>query len=171
MRGFVLTIWSSRRGPWRSAASELAVVLPVTPGSTSSNAWPARPRRAWPRHISCPTLLRALHRVPSAVRVRAYLFPLHSPVARGSVYAIESGSDFRSVPVVASLNSQLLRLGRVLGQPNRLRMIISLRPSFLRQPVSLRMSWIVPLQISPISGAIDCRNSMIQSRSKRLSMS
>jgi hypothetical protein len=43
---FVLTIWSSCRGPRRSAASELAVVLSNTPDSPSSNPWPARPRQA-----------------------------------------------------------------------------------------------------------------------------
>ena len=43
-RGFVLTAWSSCRGPRRSAASESAVVPSTTPGSPSSNAWPARPR-------------------------------------------------------------------------------------------------------------------------------
>jgi len=70
-RSFVLATWSPCRGPRRSAASELAVVPSATPGSPSSNAWPVRPRHASPRHIVCPTSLRALHGVPRIVSVRA----------------------------------------------------------------------------------------------------
>ena len=72
----------------------LAVVPSITSGSPSSNAWPARPRQARPRHILHPTTLRALQGVPSGVGVSA-LFPEHSSTAtHGAAVLLKTGADF-----------------------------------------------------------------------------
>ena len=69
------------------------MALSTTPDSTSSNAWPARPCQARPLHSLRLTLLRALYCTPSGVRVCACLRPLNLPLAGGSVYVIEIGSN------------------------------------------------------------------------------
>jgi len=89
--GFVLAIWSSCRGPRRSAASELAVVPSAAPGSPSLNAWPAHPRDVLPRHELRPASLRAFCRVPSSVLVRACRQAPASVASPGSVYLPETG--------------------------------------------------------------------------------
>jgi hypothetical protein len=94
VRSFVLAIWSSCRGSCRSAASELAVAPSTTPGSQSSNAWPARPRQVWQRHTLSSTGLRALRRVPSRVAVCAYLPAPCSSEATDVVFPIKTGADF-----------------------------------------------------------------------------
>src|SRR5271157_1218575 len=55
-------------------------------------AWPARPRRARPRHIPRPSSLRALHRVPSSPGVRAYLPPPSTPPLSVSVFPLRIDS-------------------------------------------------------------------------------
>jgi hypothetical protein len=92
-RSFVLAAGPSCRGPRQLVASELAVVPSATPGSPSSNAWPARPRHALSRHISCPTQLRALHRVPSGAGVRACLPGSRLRASTGSVIPLKIGSE------------------------------------------------------------------------------
>src|SRR5208282_5597097 len=98
--GFVLAVWSSCLWPVAVRGEELAVALSTTPDSTSSNAWPARPCQARPRHSLRPTLLRALNCTPSGVRLRACLRPLNLPLAGGSVYVIENGSKLEIGPSV-----------------------------------------------------------------------
>ena len=72
----------------------LAVVPSITSGLPSSNAWPARPRQARPRHILHPTTLRALQGVPSGVGVSA-LLPEHSSTAtHGAAVLLKTGADF-----------------------------------------------------------------------------
>ena len=73
--------------------SELAVARSTTPSSLSWNAWPARPRQAWLRHIVCPTSLRAFHRVPSNAAVRAYHLGTISREANGTALRIKMGSE------------------------------------------------------------------------------
>ena len=88
-----MAVWSSCLWPVAVRGEELAVALSTTPDSTSSNAWPARPRRARPLHSLRLTLLRALHCTPSGVRVCACLRPANLPLGAGSVYVIEIGSN------------------------------------------------------------------------------
>ena len=70
-----------------------------TPGSPSSNAWPARSCRALPRHILDRKLFRALHCVPSRVGVR----PTIPVMVRLHWMALLSGPklapSFSSVPI------------------------------------------------------------------------
>jgi hypothetical protein len=87
-----LTAWSSCSGPWRPAASDLAVAPSSTPGSLKSKACPARPRRTSPRHILGPAPLRAFYRVPSGVRVRADHVVLRAATNRAAVLLIETDS-------------------------------------------------------------------------------
>ena len=63
--GFVLTIWSSCLWPVAVRGEELAVALSTTPDSPSSNAWPARPYQAQPRHSPGLICLRVFADVPS----------------------------------------------------------------------------------------------------------
>ena len=56
--GFVLAVWSSCLWPAAVRGKELAVDLSNTPDSTSSNAWPTRPRQARTRYIPSMTILR-----------------------------------------------------------------------------------------------------------------
>src|ERR1700733_13511754 len=92
MRGFVLTIWPTCRGPWRPAASDLAVAPSSTPGSPKSKACPARPRRTSPRHILGPAPLRAFYSVPSGVGVCADHAVLRPATNRAAVLLIEIDS-------------------------------------------------------------------------------
>ncbi len=94
LRSFVLAAWPSCRGPRQPAANELGGGPVRHVLSPSSNAWPARPRQARPRHIPRPTSLRALHRVPSSVALRAHLPGPHSVEASGSAFPIKTGSEF-----------------------------------------------------------------------------
>jgi len=94
LRSFVLAAWPSCRGPRQPAANELGGGPVRHVLSPSSNAWPARRRQARPRHIPHPTSLRALHRVPSSVVLRAHLPRPHSVEASGSAFPIKTGSAF-----------------------------------------------------------------------------
>ena len=94
LRSFVLAAWPSCRGPRQPAANELGGGPVRHVLSPSSNAWPARRRQARPCHIPRPTSLRALHRVPSNVVLRAYLPGPHSVEASGSAFPIKTGSEF-----------------------------------------------------------------------------
>ena len=94
LRSFVLAAWPSCRGPRQPAANELGGGPVRHVLSPSSNAWPARRRQARPRHIPHPTSLRALHRVPSSVALRAHLPRPHSVEASGSAFPIKTGSAF-----------------------------------------------------------------------------
>ena len=94
LRSFVLAAWPSCRGPRQPAANELGGGPVRHVLSPSSNAWPARRRQARPRHIPHPTSLRALHRVPSSVVLRAHLPRPHSVEASGSAFPIKTGSEF-----------------------------------------------------------------------------
>jgi hypothetical protein len=76
---FVLATWPSCRGTRELVASELAVVPSTTSGSPSLNTWPARPRHASSGHNLPLTRLRAIHRVPSYLAVRADPEHLTSP--------------------------------------------------------------------------------------------
>ena len=71
---------------------ELAVALSTTPDSTSSNAWPAGPYQARPRHSLRPTLLRVFRSVPGDASVRADLTPPDPPTYRAAVFVIEIDS-------------------------------------------------------------------------------
>ena len=84
--------WPSCCGAWQSAASESAVVPSTMLGSRSRNAWPARPRPVAARHILGPAPLRAFHRVPSDVRVRADLIATCLATDRAAVLVIEIDS-------------------------------------------------------------------------------
>ena len=66
-----MAVWSSCLWPAAVRGEELAVDLTNTPDSTSSNAWPARPRQARTRYIPSLSILRAFGRVLSGVGVRA----------------------------------------------------------------------------------------------------
>ena len=94
LRSFVLAAWPSCRGPRQPAANELGGGPVRHVLSPSSNAWPARRRQARPRRIPHPTSLRALHRVPSSVALRAHLPRPHSVEASGSAFPIKTGSAF-----------------------------------------------------------------------------
>src|SRR5271157_3808709 len=88
--------WTCRPGHpvaarW-SAASESAVVPSTMLGSRSRNAWPARPRPVAARPILGPAPLRAFHRVPSDVRVRADLIATGLATDRAAVLMIEIDS-------------------------------------------------------------------------------
>ena len=91
-RSFDLPAWPSCCGAWQSAASESAVVPSTMLGSRSRNAWPARPRPVAARHILGPAPLRAFHRVPSDVRVRADLIATCLATDRAAVLVIEIDS-------------------------------------------------------------------------------
>ena len=76
MGGFVLAAWSPCLWPVAVGSEELAVALPTTPDSPSTNAWTARPCQARPRHTPGSIRLRVFRSVPSGVGVRAnYLAP------------------------------------------------------------------------------------------------
>ncbi len=66
-----MAVWSSCLWPAAVRGEELAVDLTNTPDSTSSNAWPARPRQARTRYIPSLSILRVFGRVLSGVGVRA----------------------------------------------------------------------------------------------------
>ena len=116
-RSFVLAAGPSCRGPRQLVASELAVVPSATPGSPSSNAWPARPRHALSRHISCPTQLRALHRVPSGAGVRACLPGSRLRASTGSVIPLKIGSEVPIGPT--GRNVELIGRKRLPDRPDR----------------------------------------------------
>jgi len=94
-----LAVWSSCLWPAAVRGEELAVALSTTPDSTSSNAWPAGPYQARPRHSLRPTLLRALYCTPRGVRPRACLRPLNLPLAGGFAYVIKNGSKLEIGPM------------------------------------------------------------------------
>jgi len=48
-----------------------------------------------PRHIPCPTSLRAHHCVPSGVHVCPCFTGRHPPTSSGSAFPIKTGSDFQ----------------------------------------------------------------------------
>ena len=73
--------------------SELAVVPSAVSGLPSSNAWPARPRRASTRHILGPTSLRAFRGVLSSDGVRADLTGHGMPLSGGAAFLLETGSN------------------------------------------------------------------------------
>jgi len=87
-----LAIWPTCRGPWRPAASDLAVAPSSTPGSPKSNACPARSRRTSPRHILGPAPLRAFYSVPSGAGVRADHAVPCPATKRAAVLLIETDS-------------------------------------------------------------------------------
>ena len=99
MKSFVLAAWSSGGGPWRSVASELAVALSNRPGSPSSNAWSARPRRNTPRHNVGLKLLRALYCMPSRVSVCAHLTGHGSIGSGGAALTLETGAELQIGPI------------------------------------------------------------------------
>jgi hypothetical protein len=104
-----LAVWSSCLWPVAVRGEELAVALSTTPDSTSSNAWPAGPCQARPRHSSRPTLLRALYCTPSDVRVRAFVRSRHLPRAVAQSTRSKMALNSRSVPPadVPKKNSRL----------------------------------------------------------------
>ena len=110
LRSFVLAAWPSCRGPRQPAANELGGGSVRHVLSPSSNAWPARRRQARPRHIPHPTSLRALHRVPSSVVLRAHLPRPHSVEASGSAFPIKTGSAF-PIGIIVGLLLPLEDLG------------------------------------------------------------
>ena len=69
--------------------------------SPSLNAWPARPRHASSRHISPPTSLRALRRVPSYTDVRAGHAVPCPATKRVAALLIETDS----IPVIGPSNA------------------------------------------------------------------
>ena len=71
------------------------MVPSTTPCSPSSNAWPARPCRAWPRHSVGPASLRAFHRVPSILSTCAHFTDHGLPKPSGAALMIEIGSHPR----------------------------------------------------------------------------
>jgi hypothetical protein len=91
-RSFVLAAWPSCRGPRQPAVNELAVVPSTTPGSLSSNAWPARPRCALSRHILGLISLRALFSVPSGAAARADHLSPRPRGTSGAVFLLETGA-------------------------------------------------------------------------------
>jgi hypothetical protein len=99
-RNFVLASWSSYGGLRQPAASESAVVPSATPGSPSANACLARPRPASSRHILRPTLLRALHCVPSHAEVRAHRAGHGSFNSNGAALSIETGAELSIGPTL-----------------------------------------------------------------------
>jgi len=99
-RSFAFATWPSCGGRGQPAAIELAVVPSATPGSPSTNAWPARPRHARTRHISRQTSLRVLKSVPSSAVVRAYLRAPRQPSSSGSVFLLKTGFDFPLGPTL-----------------------------------------------------------------------
>jgi hypothetical protein len=68
------------------------VALSTTPDSTSSNASPARPCQARPRHTPGSTRLRVFRSVPGDASVRADLTPPDPPTYRAAVFVIEIDS-------------------------------------------------------------------------------
>jgi hypothetical protein len=70
----------------------LAVVLSSTPGSLSTNAWPARPRRALPRHIVDPATTPRIYCVPRIAAARARFIDDASLVSTGAALLIETGA-------------------------------------------------------------------------------
>jgi hypothetical protein len=91
---FVLTVWSSCRGPRWSAASELAVALSITPwlSDPERQAGPSVPRFATPHVLSGATprsLLRAERR-----RGARPLGRCRSPNSTGAALVLENGAEF-----------------------------------------------------------------------------
>jgi hypothetical protein len=87
-----LAVWSSYLWPAAVHGEELAEDLANTPDSTSSNAWPARPRPARTRYIPGLTILRVFRRVPSGVGARADRIA-HCPAThRAAGFLIETDS-------------------------------------------------------------------------------
>ena len=65
----------------------------TTSGSRSSIAWAARPHQPVTRHNRDQALLRAFHRVPSKVGVRANAPTTDEPTLRAAVQMIESPAE------------------------------------------------------------------------------
>jgi hypothetical protein len=102
-----LTIWPTCRGPWRPAASDLAVAPSSTPGSPKSKACPARPRRTLPRHMLGPVPLRAFYCVPSGVGIRADHAVLRPATNHAAILLIET--DSKSLIGPRSTNPRTVR--------------------------------------------------------------
>ena len=68
------------------------MALSTTPGSTSANAWPARPFHALPRPIRGSIGLRAFRNVPSGAGVRADRLMRYPATKRAAVQLIETDS-------------------------------------------------------------------------------
>jgi hypothetical protein len=138
-----LAAWSPCLWPAAVRGKELAVALHTTPNSTSSNAWPARPCQARPRHIPGSIGLRALYCTPSGARVRARLRPLNMSPASGSVYVIENGFKLAIGPT----NHLLFRWDDILAAfSNELSQIFPARGFF--QTFWKRM-FVAPARLSP----------------------
>jgi hypothetical protein len=71
------------------------VVLSTTPGSSSSNAWPAHPRPTLPRHNVGLKLPCALYCVPGRVLVCAHLTEHSSIGSGGAALTLETGAELR----------------------------------------------------------------------------
>jgi hypothetical protein len=82
----------------------LAVVLSSTPGSLSTNAWPARPRRALPRHIVDPATTPRIYCVPRIAAARARFIDDASLVSTGAALLIETGAH----PEIAIIGAVLI---------------------------------------------------------------
>ncbi len=87
-----MPVWPSCYGACRSTTSESAVVPSATPGSRSTNAWPARPRQAAVRHILGSEPLRAVLCLPSDVGVRTELIAPYPPSDGAALFLIETDS-------------------------------------------------------------------------------
>jgi hypothetical protein len=69
------------------------VALSTTPDSTRSNAWPARPCQARPRHIPGSIGLRVFRSVPSGAGVCACTEATTIDASSGSDYLLKTGPD------------------------------------------------------------------------------